>query len=165
MNIRIELAKFETGPTFKKTITQIKDNHLKSITSATMNLSAINLFGNNFKQISMNIRFEVENFEPEPTFENTINEIKANHLEIITSIDINVSAVTFITPYSYSGYLKSYPMPWILLLLPVKPPPFTKHLSSMQPKGNTQLQIRKWFFPLISALYIFFFLSDLCQYL
>ena len=36
----------------------------------------------------MNIIIEVEMFEPEPTFENTINDIKANHLKSITSIDM-----------------------------------------------------------------------------
>ena len=42
----------------------------------------------------MNSRIEVEKFEPEPTFENTINEIKDDHLKSITSIDMNVSAIT-----------------------------------------------------------------------
>ena len=41
-----------------------------------MNLSAINLFGENFKQLSMNRKIEVEKIEPGPTFEKTINEIK-----------------------------------------------------------------------------------------
>ena len=43
-----------------------------------MNLSAINLFDGNFKQLSMNNSIKVEKFEPEPTFENTSNEIKDN---------------------------------------------------------------------------------------
>ena len=35
----------------------------------------------------------------------------------------------------------------------------------MHPKGNIQLQIRKWWVPLRSALYVSFFLSYLCQYI
>ena len=46
----------------------------------------------------MNSRNEVANFEPEPKFENTINEIKANHLKIIASIDMNVSAINSKNP-------------------------------------------------------------------
>ena len=45
----------------------------------------------------------------------------------------------------------------------VKLPQLTNHLSSMYHVGNTQLQIGKWWVPLISALYIFYFWSDLCQ--
>ena len=59
MNGRNEVAKFEPGPTFEKTINEIKDNHLKSITSTTMNLSANTLFDNHFKHISMNSSIEV----------------------------------------------------------------------------------------------------------
>ena len=56
-------------------------------------------------------------------------------------------------------------MPWILLESLGKPPKFTNHLSSMYPDGNTQLQIRKWWVPIRSALYLFYSRSDLCQYL
>ena len=59
-----------------------------------MNLSAINLFGENFKQLSMNSKIEVEKIEPGPTFEKTINEIKNNHLKIITSATMNLSSIT-----------------------------------------------------------------------
>ena len=37
----IEVAKFEPAPKFEKTINEIKDNHLKSIKSIDMNVSAI----------------------------------------------------------------------------------------------------------------------------
>ena len=37
MNSIIEVAKFESGPTFEKTINKIKNNHLKSIAFAAMN--------------------------------------------------------------------------------------------------------------------------------
>ena len=47
-----------------------------------MNLSAITLFDENSKHISMNIRIEVAKLEPEPTFEMTINDIKANNLKV-----------------------------------------------------------------------------------
>ena len=106
MNIRIEAAKFEPEPTFEKTIHDIKDNHLKVITSAAMNISDITSFCGNFEQISMNSRIEVAKFETEPTFEKTINDIKTNHLKIITSIGINVSAITLNKPSLSSEYLK-----------------------------------------------------------
>ena len=38
MNRIIEVAKFKNGPTFEKTIIDIKDNHMNSIASSTMNL-------------------------------------------------------------------------------------------------------------------------------
>ena len=47
MNSRIEIAKFESVPTFEKTINYIKYNNLKIIASTTMNPSAITLFDNN----------------------------------------------------------------------------------------------------------------------
>ena len=76
MNIRIEVAKFEPEPTFEKNINDIKDNHLKIIASSAMNVSAITYFDEKFEQLSMNSRIEVAKFEPEPTFEKTINDIK-----------------------------------------------------------------------------------------
>ena len=76
MNSIIEVEKFEREPTFEKTINEIKDNHLKSIASSAMNLSAITLFEENFDLRSMNNIFEAAKFESEPIFENTINEIK-----------------------------------------------------------------------------------------
>ena len=47
-----------------------------------MNLSAITFFEENSKHISMNSRIEVAKLEPEPTFEMTINVIKANNLKV-----------------------------------------------------------------------------------
>ena len=73
---------------------EFKDNHLKIIASSAMNLSAITLFNDNFKQLSMKITIEVAKFEPGPTPEKTINEIKSNHLKIIASAAMNVSAIT-----------------------------------------------------------------------
>ena len=46
-------------------------------------------FDENFDPLSMNSRTKVAKFEPGPTFEKTINEIKDNHLKIITSIAMN----------------------------------------------------------------------------
>ena len=63
----------------------------------------------------MNGSFEAENFEPEPIFENTINDIKANHFKIITFVDMNISAITSNKPSSYYEHLKSDIMPFILL--------------------------------------------------
>ena len=42
----------------------------------------------------MNSTIEIAKFEPWPTFENTINEIKYNYLRIIASDALNLSAVT-----------------------------------------------------------------------
>ena len=42
----------------------------------------------------MNSRTEVEKFEPVPTLEKTINEIKDNHLESIVSSAMNLSSIT-----------------------------------------------------------------------
>ena len=52
-------------------------------------------FDENFKQLSMNRRIEVAKFEPGPTFEKTINEIKDNHLKSIASTIMNISYITF----------------------------------------------------------------------
>ena len=113
----------------------------------------------------MNNRIGSEKIEPKPKFENTINEIKNNHLKSITYIAMNLSTITSNKSYSYSEHLKYNIIPWIILQSPVKSPKFTKPLSSMHPKGNTQLQMRKWWIPLRSALYISFHLSEFYQYL
>ena len=111
MNIRTEAEKFELRPTFENTINEIKDNHLKSIAPAAMNLSAITLTDKNLEQLSMNRIIEAAKFKPEPTFENTINEIKANHLKSLYSLDMNISTITYNEPYSSSEHLKSDIMP------------------------------------------------------
>ena len=49
---------------------------------------------NNFEHISVNSRIEATKFEPETTFEITINDVKYNRLKIITSLDINISSIT-----------------------------------------------------------------------
>ena len=59
-----------------------------------MSLSAITLVRKSYKQLSMNCSVEVETFEPGTTFENTINEIKSNHLKIIASSAMNLSSFT-----------------------------------------------------------------------
>ena len=41
----------------------------------------------------MNNIFEAEKIEPEPTFENIINEFD-NHLKSIASTDMNISTIT-----------------------------------------------------------------------
>ena len=89
-----KVEKIEPGTTFERTINEIKYNHLKSISSATMNISAITFFEKNFKQLSMNSSIEVAKFEPGTTFENTTNDIKYNHLKNITSDAMNLSAIT-----------------------------------------------------------------------
>ena len=86
-------------------------------------------FDENFDHLIMNNIIEAENFEPERTFENTINEIKYNHLKIITFIAIKILAITANKPYSSYEHLKSNLMPCILLISPLKSLQFTKHLS------------------------------------
>ena len=93
-NNSFEAEKFEPDPTFERTMNEIKNNHLKIIASSAKNPSTIASFDKNFYPIFINKSFKAAELEPEPTFENTINEIKANHLEIITSIDMNVSDTT-----------------------------------------------------------------------
>ena len=130
---------------------------MRSIASAATNPSAITCFDKIFDSMCGNNSFEAENFEPTPTFEKNINEIKANHLKIITYIDINSSDITPNKPSSSSEHLKSDLMLWILLQSPEKSPQFTNHFSSIYPNRNTQLQIRKLLVPLRSVLYLFFF--------
>ena len=72
---------------------------MKIIAFAAMNLSAITFFDDNIEQLSMNSRIEVVKFEPEPTFEKTINEIKDDNLKIIASTAMNLSAITFFGNY------------------------------------------------------------------
>ena len=52
-------------------------------------------FDKNFYQLSINNIFEAAKFEPEPTFEKNINEIKDNHLKTIASAAINPLAITY----------------------------------------------------------------------
>ena len=73
MNSSIEVAKFKPEPTFENNINEIKDNHLKIIISAAMNLSAIISLDENYDAIFMYNSFAAEKFEPEPTFETTLN--------------------------------------------------------------------------------------------
>ena len=42
----------------------------------------------------MNIITEVATLEPVPPFEDTINEIKDNHMKIIASANMNIPATT-----------------------------------------------------------------------
>ena len=106
-----------------------------------MNISAITSFDKNLERLSMNSRNEGAKLESEPTFKETINEIKDNGLKGITYIEMNVSAITSIKPSLSSEHLKSNLIPCILLQSPVKSPQFINNLSSINPKGNTQLQI------------------------
>ena len=93
----------------------MKYKHLKSIASASTDPPAITSFDNNFDLIRINNSFEAAKFEPEPTFEKTINEIRSNHLKSITSIVMNISAITYNKTYSSPENLKLNLMPWILL--------------------------------------------------
>ena len=90
MNRIIEAEKFEPETTFENNINEIKDNNMKIIASAAMNLSDITSFEGKVDPLSMNNIFEASKFEPEPKFEKTINEIKANNQKSIISIEMNV---------------------------------------------------------------------------
>ena len=57
MNSRIEVRKLEPGPSYEKTINEINNNLLKSMSSATTNLSAITLFENRLEPLSMRNSF------------------------------------------------------------------------------------------------------------
>ena len=115
MNGSFELEKIKPEPTFENTINKIKDNNMKNITSAETNLSDITSFDDNFYSLSMKNSFEAEMFKPELTFEKTINEIKANNLKTITSIEMNVLAINLNKPSLSYEHLKYDFMPWILL--------------------------------------------------
>ena len=115
MNRINEVSNFEFETTFEKSIIEIKHNHLKSIAYADIYLSVINSIDENIEQLSMNSKIEVAKFGPEPMFENTINNMKNTHLKFITSIDINVSPITFNKPYLYYEHLRANFMPRILL--------------------------------------------------
>ena len=91
---------------------------MKIITSSAMNISAITSFEKNIEQLSVSIRNEVAKFEPEPTFEKTINDIRDHNLKSITSIDMNISDIILNKRYSSSEHLKYDLMPWIILQSP-----------------------------------------------
>ena len=60
MNNSFEEEKIEPEPAFEKTINEIKDNHLKSIASADMNLSYITYFDEEIDPLSINNSFKAE---------------------------------------------------------------------------------------------------------
>ena len=80
-----------------------------------MDLSAITSFLDHLKLLSNKNSFEAETFESEPTFENNINEIKSNNLKDITSIEMNVSAITSNNPSLSSEHKTSKFIPCIHL--------------------------------------------------
>ena len=113
----------------------------------------------------MNSIIEASKFECEPKFENNINDIKANHLKSINSIDMNPSPITLNKPSSSSEHLKPNLIPWKVLQSPRKSPHFTKHLYSMHPKENNKLKIRKCWATFRSAFSISSFLRLLARHL
>ena len=88
----------------------------------------------------MNSSIEVTKFEPETTFENSIDEIKADRVKIITSLDVNKIFITSNKSYFSSEHINDHLMTWIVPQSRGKSPKFTKYLSSIHLKGNTQLQ-------------------------
>ena len=65
---RVEAETLEPVSTFERTINDIKDNHLKTISSAAMNTSDVNMFGNNHEPLSINNSFDSAKLEPETKF-------------------------------------------------------------------------------------------------
>ena len=95
MKNSFEASKLEPEPTFENKIDKIKDNHMKSITSAAMNSSDIASFDKKIDPLSMNNIFEVATFEPETKSEKTICDIKDNHQKSIASAAMNPSDITY----------------------------------------------------------------------
>ena len=58
-----------------------------------MNLSITTSFDKNSNQVVIKNSFEAETFEPELTFENTLNEIKYDHFKSIASSYMNLSSI------------------------------------------------------------------------
>ena len=83
-----------------------------------MNLSATTFLNENFKHLSMNSSIEVEKLKPEPTFENTNNEIKDNHLKSISPDAMNLSAITL-----FQNNLEHISMNRIIEVAKLKPEP------------------------------------------
>ena len=75
-------------------------------------------FDKHFEQISVHSRIEATKFEPETTFENNIDEIKADNVKIITSLYINLSAIASKKPSLSYEHLNTDLMPWIVLQSP-----------------------------------------------
>ena len=68
----------------------------------------------------MNSISEAEKFEPENKFKKNVDEIKADHMKSITSLDMNLSAITSKkSPLSYENNNANL-MTIILLQSPVK---------------------------------------------
>ena len=93
INNSFEAERFEPDTTFEKTTNDIKSTHFKSIASAATNPSDITSSDKNFDTLCIKNSFEAEKFEPEPTFEKTINEIKYNHLKSIYYAATSPSAI------------------------------------------------------------------------
>ena len=91
----------------------------------------------------MNRRIEVTNFEPETIFDKNIDEIKAGHTKTINSLDMNILDITSNKPSLFSEHLNKDLMPWIVIQSTVESPQFSKNVSSMHLKGNTQLKKSK----------------------
>ena len=73
---------------------EIKDNNLKGITSADMNILSIKYFDRKNDPPTMNNIFETEKIEPEPAFKNTMNKTKENNLKSIASAATNTPYIT-----------------------------------------------------------------------
>ena len=63
----------------------------------------------------MNSKFESEKFNIEPIFDKTLNDIKGQHLKIITSIDMTALAIASNKSSLSCEHLKSNIVTWILL--------------------------------------------------
>ena len=114
-------------------------------------------FDKKFEPIIVNSRIEGTKFELETTFEINIDEINADNVKSITSLDINLSDITSNIPSLYSGHLNENITSWIFLKSPEKLLQLTKHLSNMYLEGDTKLKIRKLWVTLRSEFYLSLF--------
>ena len=93
------------------------------------------------------INIEASKLKPEETIEMKLDEIKYDNVKTINSLDMKISYITSNNPcFSYeqpSAELTKF----LLLKSPDKASDasqFTKHVPSPNFKGNTLLQLQKW---------------------
>ena len=67
------------------------------------------------ENMSDKIKTEAENFEPETKIEKTLDEIKADHMKNIYSLDMKISSIKSNNTYSYSESLTKNSNSWTSL--------------------------------------------------
>ena len=126
----------------------LRENHLSNLPTSVEE---------QYEQIIMNSIAKVGKIESETTYGKNIDEIKYDHMKIITSIEMNLPTKNSNKLYSYSEHINAGLITYILLQSPEKWQHFTKHLSSVYLEGNIQLQIRKWWVAIRSERFQYLF--------